>query len=308
MAALIHVNALLTAAGTNAGHGHYPTNDGAAGARPDPGCRSETAPWRGAIPHALPQLRSTAAALQSRLPRRREHPGLAGAGAGRRLPPGVGDADGGQSAAGDARPGLLPPVRNGLQPRRDGRPRCRSTRSSAFLATWRRRNAGRFRRRPRPAGEILVVGAGPSGLSAAYHLARLGHQVEIREAGPLPGGMLHFGIPAYRLPRADLLAEIARIEQMGVRIVLNHKVTDLQAEREFGPLRRGVRRDRRARRQARRHPRARRGAGAGCRGAAARHRHRQHAAARSPGGGVRRRQHGDGCRAEPRAGWAPTRR
>jgi NADPH-dependent glutamate synthase beta subunit-like oxidoreductase len=81
---------------------------------------------------------------------------------------------------------------------------------------------------------ILVVGAGPSGLSAAYHLARFGHQVEIREAGPLPGGMLHFGIPAYRLPRADLLAEIGRIERMGVRIVLNHKVTDLLAERDAG--------------------------------------------------------------------------
>ena len=54
----------------------------------------------------------------------------------------------------------------------------------------------------RPTGKrILVIGAGPSGLSAAYHLTRLGHQVEIREAGPLPGGMLHFGIPAYRLPR-----------------------------------------------------------------------------------------------------------
>jgi formate dehydrogenase (NADP+) beta subunit len=81
---------------------------------------------------------------------------------------------------------------------------------------------------------VLVVGAGPSGLSAAYHLARLGHQVEIHEAGPLPGGMLHFGIPAYRLPRADLLAEIARIERMGVRIVLNHKVTDILAERDAG--------------------------------------------------------------------------
>jgi NADPH-dependent glutamate synthase beta subunit-like oxidoreductase len=81
---------------------------------------------------------------------------------------------------------------------------------------------------------VLVVGAGPSGLSAAYHLTRLGHQVEIREAGPVPGGMLHFGIPAYRLPRAHLLAEIGRIERMGVRIVLNHKVTDLLAERDTG--------------------------------------------------------------------------
>ncbi len=87
---------------------------------------------------------------------------------------------------------------------------------------------------PATGKRILVVGAGPSGLSAAYHLARLGHQVEIREAGPVPGGMLHFGIPAYRLPRADLLAEIGRIEQMGVRIVLNCKVTDVVAERDMG--------------------------------------------------------------------------
>jgi NADPH-dependent glutamate synthase beta subunit-like oxidoreductase len=86
-----------------------------------------------------------------------------------------------------------------------------------------------------PSGKrVLVVGAGPSGLSAAYHLTRLGHSVEIHEAGPMPGGMLHFGIPAYRLPRADLMREIARIEAMGVRIVLNHKVTDLVAERQAG--------------------------------------------------------------------------
>src|SRR5271165_3865782 len=81
---------------------------------------------------------------------------------------------------------------------------------------------------------VLVVGAGPSGLSAAYHLARLGHEVEIRDAGPEPGGMMRYGIPAYRMPRADLAKEIARIEAMGVRIVLNHKVTDLQAEKETG--------------------------------------------------------------------------
>ncbi|MDI9849836.1 NAD(P)-binding protein [Rhodoblastus sp. 17X3] len=81
---------------------------------------------------------------------------------------------------------------------------------------------------------VLVVGGGPSGLSAAYHLARLGHAVEVQEAGPLPGGMLHFGIPAYRLPRAELMKEIARIEAMGVRIVLNHKVEDILAEQAAG--------------------------------------------------------------------------
>jgi formate dehydrogenase beta subunit len=87
---------------------------------------------------------------------------------------------------------------------------------------------------PATGKRVLVIGAGPSGLSAAYHLTRLGHLVEIHEAGPVPGGMLHFGIPAYRLPRTDLLAEISRIERMGVRIVLNRKVTDVIAERDAG--------------------------------------------------------------------------
>jgi formate dehydrogenase (NADP+) beta subunit len=82
-----------------------------------------------------------------------------------------------------------------------------------------------------PSGKrVLVIGAGPSGLSAAYHLARLGHVVEIHEAGPVAGGMMHFGIPAYRLPRDDLMREIRRIEDIGVKIVLNHKVEDVQAE------------------------------------------------------------------------------
>jgi formate dehydrogenase beta subunit len=81
---------------------------------------------------------------------------------------------------------------------------------------------------------VLIVGAGPSGLSAAYHLTRLGHSVEIREAGPTAGGMMHFGIPAYRMPRDVLDAEIKRIEDMGVNIILNHKVEDLIGERDAG--------------------------------------------------------------------------
>ncbi|MGF1639720.1 MAG: NAD(P)-binding protein, partial [Rhodospirillales bacterium] len=86
-----------------------------------------------------------------------------------------------------------------------------------------------------PSGKrVLIVGAGPSGLSAAHHLARLGHSVEIHEAGPMAGGMMHFGIPAYRLPRDVLDGEIKRIVDMGVRIVLNHKVVDLVAEKERG--------------------------------------------------------------------------
>jgi formate dehydrogenase beta subunit len=84
------------------------------------------------------------------------------------------------------------------------------------------------------ARKVLIIGAGPCGLSAAYHLARFGHQVEIREAGPVAGGMMHFGIPAYRLPRADLAREVARMEAMGVKIVVNHKVSDLMQEKEDG--------------------------------------------------------------------------
>ena len=79
-----------------------------------------------------------------------------------------------------------------------------------------------------PSGKhVLVVGAGPSGLSAAYHLARAGHRVTIKEAGPMAGGMMRFGIPAYRLPRDVLDAEVQRILDLGVHLELDTPVTDL---------------------------------------------------------------------------------
>jgi formate dehydrogenase (NADP+) beta subunit len=81
---------------------------------------------------------------------------------------------------------------------------------------------------------ILVIGAGPSGLSAAYHLTRLGHNVVIYEAGPIAGGMMRFGIPAYRLPRHELDLEIKRIEALGVVIVLNRKVENLLEDKKAG--------------------------------------------------------------------------
>ena len=75
---------------------------------------------------------------------------------------------------------------------------------------------------------VLVVGAGPTGLSAAYHLRRLGHDVTLRDAATAAGGMMRYGIPKYRLPREVLDAEIARIVDMGVRFQLGQPVENLQ--------------------------------------------------------------------------------
>jgi 2-oxoacid:acceptor oxidoreductase delta subunit (pyruvate/2-ketoisovalerate family) len=83
---------------------------------------------------------------------------------------------------------------------------------------------------------VLIVGAGPSGLSAAYHLRRLGHRVKIVEAGPMAGGMMRFGIPKYRLPRDVLDAEVKRILDMGVVLELNRKVSNILEAMQEGPF------------------------------------------------------------------------
>jgi NADPH-dependent glutamate synthase beta subunit-like oxidoreductase len=87
---------------------------------------------------------------------------------------------------------------------------------------------------PASGRRVLVVGAGPSGLSAAYHLARLGHHVVVHDAGPRPGGMMRFGIPRYRLPREVLDAEVQRILDLGVELHLDSRVADLMATMRDG--------------------------------------------------------------------------
>jgi NADPH-dependent glutamate synthase beta subunit-like oxidoreductase len=92
----------------------------------------------------------------------------------------------------------------------------------AIRAGWKVRTSG-------PTGKrVLVIGAGPSGLSCAYHLARRGHLVEVYESADQPGGMMRYGIPRYRLPRDILDAEIQRIIDIGVQIHLRRSVTELK--------------------------------------------------------------------------------
>ncbi|MDA8260168.1 MAG: NAD(P)-binding protein [Betaproteobacteria bacterium] len=82
--------------------------------------------------------------------------------------------------------------------------------------------------------KVLIVGAGPSGMSAAYHLRMLGHAVTVMDAGPYMGGMMRFGIPKYRLPRDVLDAEMQRIVELGVTVKLNSKVDNILEQMKAG--------------------------------------------------------------------------
>jgi len=104
-----------------------------------------------------------------------------------------------------------------------------------FLGDEAIRRGWHFEQPPQESGKhVLIVGAGPSGMSAAYHLRRRGHRVTVMEAGPLMGGMMRFGIPQYRLPRDVLDAEMQRIVAMGVTVQLNTKVFDLGSSMRDG--------------------------------------------------------------------------
>ncbi len=77
---------------------------------------------------------------------------------------------------------------------------------------------------PKKGKSVGIIGAGPSGLTCGYYLARLGYDVDVYEAQPVAGGILAFGIPEYRLPSDILQHEIKLIEQVGVNIRLNTEV------------------------------------------------------------------------------------
>jgi 2-oxoacid:acceptor oxidoreductase delta subunit (pyruvate/2-ketoisovalerate family) len=97
------------------------------------------------------------------------------------------------------------------------------------------RRGWRFDRPLTESGQrVLVVGAGPCGLSAAYHLRRLGHAVTVVDAEGSAGGMMRAGIPAYRLPRDVLTAEIDRIIELGVDLQLGTRITDVETARRDG--------------------------------------------------------------------------
>ena len=95
--------------------------------------------------------------------------------------------------------------------------------------------AGNGVERPEPNGRrVAIVGSGPTGLTAAWQLARLGYAVKVFEAAPVAGGFLRLGIPSYRLPEAVVERDIENVTDLGVEIVTGTPVTDPAGLKEDG--------------------------------------------------------------------------
>src|SRR5215471_17032695 len=80
------------------------------------------------------------------------------------------------------------------------------------------------RRMERTGRKIAIAGAGPAGLTAAFYLAMLGHEVTVYDGKSEAGGMLRFALPEYRLPKSALQREIELIERLGVKFVFNTRI------------------------------------------------------------------------------------
>ena len=87
---------------------------------------------------------------------------------------------------------------------------------------------------PSTGKQVAVVGSGPSGLSAAYYLATMGHKVSVLEALDHIGGMLRVGIPGYRLPRESLDEEVDYLREVGVAIKTRHRVESVDRLQQDG--------------------------------------------------------------------------
>jgi len=104
-----------------------------------------------------------------------------------------------------------------------------------FLADWEREK-GEIEVPPIPewtGKKVAVVGSGPSGITVAADLAQTGHKVDLFEALHQPGGVLTYGIPEFRLPKAIVLKEIDSLKKMGVNIYLNSVIGQIKSLNEL---------------------------------------------------------------------------